>query len=127
LANLTVDHGEAANAAAAIERLLRRLGADAERLTERAEPYYVPPTRQRRARRKSAAEKAHQEKLHVGSVIDLHRWCRCGRGHGRFEVLSAIELGHYGMLRCVGCGKNAMWLTRAHFEAGGRYLMDLAI
>jgi hypothetical protein len=88
-------------AEAAIERLLRRLGEDRERLTER-EPPYVQPTRQQRSRRRTAAERAHQEKMHVGDIIDLHLWCRCGRGHGRFEVLSAIELGHYGMLRCCG-------------------------
>ena len=106
--------------------LARRRATQRKRPLEPPKQYPVPPERQRTraGRRRTAAERAKEQRIHVGDIIDLHRWCRCGRGHGRFEVLSAIELGHYGMLRCCGCGRNGGWLTRAHFEGGGRHLMD---
>lgn len=115
--------GEGAAAEAAIDRLLEHLGEARERLTEREPPYIARQPRCTTGRRKTAAERPKEHSLHVGSIIDLARWCRCGRGHGRFEVLSAIELGHAGMLRCVSCGRNGGWLTREDFR-GGRQWMD---
>jgi hypothetical protein len=115
--------GEAANAAAAAVRILVKLGDQAERLAERPEPY-VARRQSRSGRRRTSRERAKEHRLRVGTVIDLHRWCRCGRGHGRFEVLSAIELGHAGMLRCVGCGRNGGWLTREDFQPGAGHLRE---
>jgi hypothetical protein len=123
LRQMTVERGctpgETDAAALAVGRILRRLGDDRERLTEREPPYVVPSQGKRTGRRR---QPPHSERIHVGDVIDLHRWCRCGRGHGRFEVLSAIELGHAGMLRCVSCARNNGWLTREDFQDGAARL-----
>ena len=109
--------GEGEAAQAAIGRLLARLGeADIERLVERPEPYVARQPKRTRHQRWASKQPA-RARIHVGDVIDLHRWCRCGQGHGRYEVLSAIEIGHAGMLRCVSCCRNGGWLTRENFEA----------
>jgi hypothetical protein len=59
----------------------------------------VQPTRQRRARRKPAAERPKQYRLHMSDIIDCTEheglWRRCRCGGSRFEVMSDIG-GHAG-------------------------------
>jgi hypothetical protein len=116
---------EAAAARLAEQRIAKRLGMGLDAL-EPPEQYPVAPERRRtRGRRKTSAERAHQERLHVGAVIDCTdyegTWRRCRCGGSRFEVMPGIG-GHAGLLRCCRCSRNGGWLRREHFQPGGRHL-----
>jgi hypothetical protein len=112
--------GEGIAAEEAIQRILAKLGDDAERLVDTPEPYVArQPKRSRRERR------AYQSRIHIGDIIDVHgtegvfSWCRCGSS--RFEVCEGIAGVAVALLVCCRCKRNRK-LHREHFEPGGRHL-----
>jgi hypothetical protein len=83
--------GEGIAAELAIERILRRLGDDAEKLTER-EPPYVTPKQKRTGRRR---ERPHAEGIHMGDILDCTDYegtfRRCACSSSSFQVGPCID------------------------------------
>jgi hypothetical protein len=106
----------------AIERILRRLGDDAERLVEK-EPPYQPRQPKRTGRQQQRMQK---DALAVGDVIDaigsegVFRYCKCC--NSRFEIINGGDLTP-GLLRCCRCTRSRR-LEQHHFQPGGRWRMS---